>query len=236
MKIEDKINCGSAFLSIFKNHILCDRSYIISFLNPYSFNIICEKDYTIDMIDAFFVDGGMLCKFYGFLYRKIERASFDYSSVASVVFNYLEKHSIKVGIIGATSIENCLAIERIMNKHPDLDVAYSRNGYLGGQEKVVVQDIVDSGCQVLIVGMGTPYQEDFSVYLKANSSNPLLIITCGGFLTQTSIRDDYYWPWIKRFKIFWLQRALLHGYVRKRLLVDYPKFVVNFFIRKKKNM
>ena len=73
--------------------------------------------------------------------------------------------------------------------------------------------------------MGTPYQERFSVSLKKLLTSPATIITCGGFLTQTSIKADYYHPLIKKLGLRWLQRMVMHKHVRDRVLKKYPKFI-----------
>lgn len=52
---------------------------------------------------------------------------------------------------------------------------------------------------ILIIGMGSPYQEKFAVKIKKENINIPLTFTCGGFLTQTSIKADYYHPLVKKF-------------------------------------
>jgi N-acetylglucosaminyldiphosphoundecaprenol N-acetyl-beta-D-mannosaminyltransferase len=79
--------------------------------------------------------------------------------------------------------------------------------------------------------MGTPYQEDFALLAKKFLKSSF-IITCGGFLTQTSIRPDYYSPLVKRLGLRWLQRAIYHKHVRRRLIVDYPKFMIRYIVGK----
>ena len=85
--------------------------------------------------------------------------------------------------------------------------------------------------EVVLVGMGTPYQERFSINLKQQLNNPAVIITCGGFLTQTSIKPDYYHPVVKKLGLRWLQRMILHKHVRERVLNKYPKFTVSYLYK-----
>ena len=85
--------------------------------------------------------------------------------------------------------------------------------------------------EVILVGMGTPYQERFSINAKQQLSSPAVIITCGGFLTQTSIKPDYYYPWVKKLGLRWLQRIIMHKHVRDRVLKKYPKFTVSYLYK-----
>ena len=84
--------------------------------------------------------------------------------------------------------------------------------------------------------MGTPIQEDFAIYCLQNSKFIKKAVTCGGFITQTAIKGDYYHPLIKKLGLRWLQRAYLHKHVRDRLFRVYPKFIFSYLldiIRKK---
>ena len=76
--------------------------------------------------------------------------------------------------------------------------------------------------------MGTPIQDQFIIEAKDSCPNVKLMFTCGGFLTQTSIKSDYYHPLIKKFSLRWLQRMVMHKHVRQRVIKDYPKFLISY--------
>lgn len=82
--------------------------------------------------------------------------------------------------------------------------------------------------------MGSPYQENFSISLKNSFGNSRLklIITCGGFLTQTSIKTDYYHPIIKKTGLRWLQRMVMHKHVRDKVFSKYPSFILKYFVER----
>lgn len=76
--------------------------------------------------------------------------------------------------------------------------------------------------------MGTPYQENFAQIIKSLNDKGIVVLTCGGFLTQTSMRADYYYPLIKKLGLRWLQRIVMHQHVRQRVIKDYPKFLLTY--------
>ncbi len=80
--------------------------------------------------------------------------------------------------------------------------------------------------------MGTPLQEEFLIRIK-KAINIKILITCGGFLTQTSMFGDYYHPIIKKLGLRWLQRAILHKHVRDRLIKVYPEFLLSYLLNRK---
>ncbi|EJL7009021.1 WecB/TagA/CpsF family glycosyltransferase, partial [Vibrio cholerae] len=115
----------------------------------------------------------------------------------------------------------------IVSEYPKLKINYRRNGFFNN--KIEVEDIVFNVLKsdFIILGLGTPKQEDFSSYLHSIYPGKI-IFTCGGFITQTAIKNDYYFPIVKKLGLRWLQRAIMHKHVRRRLLYDYPIFFYKY--------
>lgn len=225
-----KIQCGSLFreqfVSFSNSNSNSNSPKIISFVNPFSYYQLKDNE-IYQQIDMLFSDGALLCFLHGLFYNKIERASFDFSSVANFVFEESINTKARVAVIGATSFENDKAISILKNKYPLMNIVYSRDGYIEDRSESLNR-VELFRPDLIILGMGTPYQEDFAIYLKNNLEFNCLILTCGGFLSQTSIRDDYYLPIVKKLGLRWLQRAIMHKHVRKRLFNEYPKFVFRY--------
>jgi N-acetylglucosaminyldiphosphoundecaprenol N-acetyl-beta-D-mannosaminyltransferase len=162
---------------------------------------------------------------------KINRASFDFSSLADDFFRYAVRHNLNIAIIAASDDEVKAAVDNLKTKYPELHIPYFRNGYINETEKKaeVVSLLKASGIDVVILGMGTPAQEEFAVYLKTAGVNAH-VFTCGGFITQTAKNIDYYNPIAKKSNLRWLQRAIEYKHVRKRLLVDYPKNIIRYLL------
>ncbi|NKC17426.1 MULTISPECIES: WecB/TagA/CpsF family glycosyltransferase [Pseudoalteromonas] len=222
-----KIYSGHQFSEIRNNAFLQEKTIAISFVNPFSYYEVQKSDSLIDGIDYYFSDGALLCMLHNLFSPKISRASFDYSSIAKPFLEYVEQHNKRLAVIGATSSENAKAVEVLKKQYPNLNIVFNRDGYIDDIEPVVNQ-IEALEVDVVLVGMGTPYQEKFCVEAKKKLTRPMLLITCGGFLTQTSIKPDYYNPIIKKLGLRWLQRMIMHKHVRDRVIKQYPAFVINY--------
>ncbi|WP_249554552.1 WecB/TagA/CpsF family glycosyltransferase [Shewanella sp. 10B] len=164
--------------------------------------------------------------------KKIVRTSFDYSSIASDFFDFCSYKKLKVGLLGGAEDEISVACERIKVLHPSLIVSLHRNGYFSSdnEKNDFINSLIANDVDVVIVGLGSPLQEDFAIMLYNKMPNLKCVITCGGFITQTSIKADYYPRLIKKFGLRWLYRAILHKHVRKRLFIDYPKFFISYIL------
>lgn len=215
------------------NQTFPNKTKIISFLNPFSYGLISSKPYLIDEVDVWFCDGALLCFLVNIKrYEKISRASFDFSSIAHVVFSYSIRESLTMYFIGGTVCEALEAEQNVKIAYPELKIIGFISGFFKSQsESEILKDIVMNNPQVVIVGLGTPLQEEFAIKLRRSMPLNSLIFTCGGFITQTSKSTFFYKNWsVKYFR--WLQRALVYRHVRKRLMVDYPIFVLKYLFSK----
>lgn len=228
-QLNNKIKSGDDFFKIQKSAFNTDESIVISFLNPFSYYEVARESKLVTDVDYYFSDGSLLCMMHNLFLPKITRASFDYSSIAEGFLFEAQKQSKRVAIIGATEEENKIAVAVLKKQFPALNVVYQRNGYIKNSAQTA-EELNTVYPDVIIIGMGTPYQERFSISLKASLSSPATIITCGGFLTQTSIKADYYHPLIKKFGLRWLQRMIMHKHVRDRVLKRYPKFIFYYLL------
>jgi len=232
--IEKKIGCKEDFLNVLSHS---DKIQAISFVNPFSYQLLINQPRLIDNIDHFFSDGSLLC-FLSNLKRnkKIDRVSFDFSSIASDVFSFASNENKSVALIGGNKTEIELATKYIKNRYPKLNLSYCRDGYFSKDDfQSVVQEIDDRSIDIVIAGMGTPLQDEFIVSVKEHSKSAKLLFTCGGFLSQTSLKGDYYHPIIKKLGLRWLQRCVMHKHVRSRLLKDYPIFLLSYLLNIKFN-
>jgi N-acetylglucosaminyldiphosphoundecaprenol N-acetyl-beta-D-mannosaminyltransferase len=208
------------------------RASLITFVNTFSYYKLLDSRLPIDRLDTIFVDGLLQVKLHNIFHKeKINRASFDFSSLANDCFKYAQKNNLKIALIGAKSNEIAAAVKNLQDKYNNLRVAYSRDGYFHSEEEKqeLCGILRDKKPDIVILGMGTPEQEECALYL---SEHGMLcpIITCGGFLTQTAKKPDYYNPLVKKFNLRWLQRAIEFKHIRKRVFIDYPKNIARYFI------
>ncbi len=229
--LDKKIRSGLDFHKIFQEAASSSTSKIITFVNPFSYEKLKISNHLIPELDYIFSDGSLLCFFNNlFKKRKITRASFDYSSIANEVLLFAEINKMNVAIIGATEGELELAVKALTSRHKNLNIVFTRNGYFNSEaEKTkTFNNISTSKANLVIVGMGSPLQEEFSILIKKSVQDKLLIFTCGGFLSQTSKNINYYHPFVIKLGLRWLQRVFLHKHVRKRIIKYYPRFVFNY--------
>lgn len=225
--LDKKIVCGSKFTDTIKLAVEQKSCTAISFVNPFSYLEVLKEDALVKAIDYYFSDGALLCKMHRIFHQKIERASFDFSSIADEFLTYLSQSNLSLAIVGAKQAEIELAILNLQKMYPKLNISYFCNGYID-DEQALIQTLNNHSPNVVLLGMGSPYQERMSVTLKEQLEKTALIITCGGFLTQTSIKADYYHPIVKKLGVRWLQRMIMHKHVRNRVFKDYPKFLYSY--------
>lgn len=212
-----------------KARILTSNNFTtVTFVNAFSYYDL--SDQMINQIDYFFSDGILLTKLNNFTNRnKIRRTSFDSTSVAYDFFDFFEKNSLRVGLVGAKTLEIQNFTKYISSKFKDLKVALVHCGYFSeGEKDKVICDALK--CDVLVVGMGFPFQEDFLLEVKARrlpSDALKLGITCGGFFTQHQFKD-YYPKIIDKLELRWLYRIVFTSHVRWKVLKKYPFFICRY--------
>ncbi|WP_121627458.1 WecB/TagA/CpsF family glycosyltransferase [Poseidonibacter antarcticus] len=228
-KIDDKFNTKKEFTQLLETE--SSDIKLVTFLNPFSYTVYLENPNLVDEFDVFFADGALLVKLHNiFNSKKIDRVSFDFSSIAKDVLDFANTKSMNIAFIGAKQDELNGAIKNIKTMYSNINIVYHRNGYFNSEEdyEICFDELSSLTVDMLVIGMGSPYQEKFAVRVKNAGLKIPLIFTCGGFFTQTSIKADYYHPLVKKFGLRWLQRAIMHKHVRNRLLKDYPSFLIKY--------
>ncbi|MBU2869368.1 WecB/TagA/CpsF family glycosyltransferase [Colwellia sp. E2M01] len=209
------------------------KTNLITFVNPISFhsflNYVNRKDF-----DLIYSDGLLLTRLHNIFFRedKIERLSFDFSSLAGEVLSHAQKEQKTIAFVGGSEQEALIFKEKLTIKYPELKF-HCYSGFFTDENSInaIFKELNKIAPNIVICGMGYPRQEDFLVQCKKMLVTPFIGFTCGGFITQTSIKADYYFPIVKHLGLRWLQRAIMHQHVRKRLLKDYPIFLYKYIIQ-----
>ncbi|OCH37524.1 WecB/TagA/CpsF family glycosyltransferase [Aliivibrio fischeri] len=206
-------------------------NYRVTFLNPFSYYKYIESGFNPYFTDLF-IDGAFLEKIHNIVYgMKIKRASFDFSSIAYDVFNFANINNIPITLIGGSDEEIESTIKSLSNVYSNVDFSIYHNGFFDETDKHnLINSILQFDCKrIIIFGLGTPLQEKMvKEFYETLNQCDFLYFTCGGFITQTAIRHDYYNPIVKKLGLRWLQRAIEFPHVRRRLLFDYPKFLYRY--------
>jgi len=210
----------------------------ISFVNPFSYLELRKQDKLLSELDYLYTDAISSAKIFSALFGKtIPRISFDLGSFARHFLEQANKFELPIYFVGAKEHELNQAVNILKKEFPDLNVVGFKNGYFSDDE-AAMGEIIASGAQYVICGMGTPRQDEFACKLKNYHQGQIKqIYTCGGFLLQSSEKLNYYPKFINKYNLRWLYRALSNSHVAKRLLFSYPKFffivMYDFFSKKK---
>lgn len=202
----------------------------VGFVNPFSYPFAAQEMSVRDGFDMWLVDGGLLCRLSN-LFRpaRLDRVSFDFSSVADDVFSLCNSMQLRVGLLGGTAKEIEAAGRYLEARYPLARFVFVENGFFSDDAvDAQIDEMAAQNVQIAVIGLGTPKQERFVLRLKEKVHAPALLFTCGGFLSQTGLSGDYYPGWVKRTGLRWLYRAVRHRHVRRRLFKDYPSFMVKY--------
>lgn len=202
---------------------------LFTFVNPYSYSILNKNDSKYLSNFNIYADGISYVKIHNFFHNdKIDRCSFDFTSLAPIIFNYAIEHKLKVALIGGTEQEINEAKKVILKRFNHLNITFSSHGYIKGKTDLIIKKLNDARVDIVIAGLGTPFQEDFIYECNKQIVTLKFAFTCGGFLSQISSNENYFHPLFDKLHIRWLQRFYRHSYVRKRMLIDYPHFYFRY--------
>ena len=194
---------------------------LTTFVNPYSYLFLRKSEifskFNIE------IDGILLVTILNFFrLGNFTRASFDMTSLAGKIFNAASEKGEGVYIVGSKKEEIEKAVENIRNKFSNLQIIGFNHGYLSDEaRKVLIENIIESRCQIVICGMGVIKQEQFLFDLYRNGWTGVGY-TCGGFIHQTAKQLNYYPDWVDKFNLRWLYRLLDEPKLAYRYFVVYP--------------
>ena len=201
----------------------------VLFLNPYSYLILRNHPHLLAGASRVGIDGQLLVRILSMFWAKrIDRISFDMTSLARVVFERAALRRERVYIIGSTPANLARAVEILRARYPVLVVCGSRDGYFADEvaRQQALDAIMNADADVLVCGMGTPHQERFLYDLRALGWTGCGY-TCGGFLHQTAKKGTRYYPgWIDRLNLRWIYRIYDEPRLFKRYFFRYPVAVL----------
>lgn len=206
---------------------------LTSFINPYSMLVLKDYPDLADGIDYWYADGiSLVNSINKKLDKNIERYSFDDTSLAPVVFGFAKRNNLKVALIGTKEEYIHDAAANIITKYK-VNISYYRNGYFNteSERNSCFEQLKNSKIDIVVCGMGTPYQEKFLIDLK-NFGWDGYGFTCGGYLHQMAKKEDYYPEFFDKHNIRWVYRIIDEPKLFRRYLVDYPKFFFKFSLFK----
>lgn len=212
--------------------ILNKECLLITFINPQSF-YLSKKNPSyllhIKKFDIILPDGISVKKAINrFLKEKSERISFDSSSLALPIFKLCEEKNYKVVLVGGKEGVSHTASKTIKSTFKKINIVGTFNGFIPKNELSV--KIISLSADIIICGMGAPYQEELLLELKDIGFTGAGF-SCGGYLDQLSGSINYYPKWIDQnnfrfaYRIYKEPRRLL-----KRYFCEYRIFIYNYIV------
>ncbi len=203
-----------------------------TFLNPHSYLLLRPHADLLEHFDAVYLDGiSMVVAVRRLLGIRVERRSFDLTSLAPGVFAEASRRGTTMAVVGGEPGVAEAAVDSFTALYGPLSVGHVRDGYFASRDEraATVRRLAELDPGLLIVGMGTPGQEELVSELRAEGWRGLAY-TCGGFLHQTAgSRGDTYYPrFFDRSNLRWLYRIIDEPRLATRYFVRYPWFVMVF--------
>lgn len=174
-------------------------------VNPYSYHLVRRHQELYKAMDGLFVDGMTMCWLIRLLWgKKIPRLSFDMSGMAVDLFAYLDKMGKEKSIYFLGTRQDVLeaTIGQFRKSYPNMNIAGFRNGYFvdNDDRQAAICRIVAENSDFVVIGMGSPLQEQFALDLK-NAGYKGVVFTCGGFLHQSAHNINYYPEWVNKYNL-----------------------------------
>ena len=186
------------------------RKCQVSYVNAHCFNYtFSDKEYRNILLasDLVYADG-MAVVWSSYLYRnekplseRVNLGDFLYS-----LCNLCVEKEYSLFLLGGREGIAGKAAERLIREYPKLKIAGKHHGFFGiNNEQEVIEQINNSGANILLVGMGVPKQEKWIARNK-NILQPSVLWGVGALF-------DYYSGYIKRAPL-WMRKAGLEWLFR----------------------
>lgn len=215
-----------------------EKETIVSYVNAYNYLKLRKNSKTVQSIDRFTLDGIYLLILIRFLFfKKFKRLSPDFSSYFKDLFLLAEKNKKSFFFLGANAKEIEDFVNIIKKRYPQLGISGFHNGFFNTKEmEPLSKTILVLNPDVVFIGLGSPKQEAFSIFLKNNGFKGT-IYTCGAFISQTASHGVNYYPkLINTFHLRWVYRLIQEKGLFKRYFLDYPFATITIildFIKRK---
>ena len=128
--------------------------------------------------------------------------------LAEGIFKTAERSGRSVYLLGAHANILEAAKSRLLAMHPRLKIAGSHHGYFQGKEEEVIEDIIASRADILLVGTGSPGQEYFIARTRDRLSCKLFMGIGGSFDIWAGSRRRAS-KLMQRMGLEWLHRSIL---------------------------
>ena len=134
------------------------------------------------------------------------------------------QNNYRVAFFGAKEEVIQKAKENFLNQYPSLNLVYVRNGYFS-EDKEIIEEIKAANPQILLVGLGSPKQEEIILKLKNELAGCVMVGVGGSFDVFSGIVKESPMIW-RKLGLEWLYRTILQPERFKRIFPVLPIFLI----------
>lgn len=220
--IEEALTCAKSALEDKINYqiVTINPEMIMNAQKNEAFlNILKSSD--LNIIDG--VGVKIALKFQGITQNQIRGVDFSRKLI-----ELASKNNYRVAFLGAKEEVVNLAKENFLKEYPNLNFVYVRNGYFD-DENEIIRELKQANPQILLVGLGSPKQEELISKLKSELSACAMVGVGGSFDVFSGIVKES--PIIfRKLGLEWLYRTMCQPERLKRIFPVLPLFLIKCII------
>ena len=222
--------CGiEEALSDAQNAIVSNKNYQIITINPEMIMNAQKNEAFFDILnnsDLNIADGvgvKIALRLQGIKQNQIRGIDFSRELI-----KLASEKNYKIAFLGAKEEVIQKAKENFLNKYPNLNFVYVRNGYFNNDEEII-QEIKAANPQILLVGLGSPKQEELILKLKTQLQGCAMVGIGGSFDVFSGIVKESPIIW-RKLGLEWLYRTVCQPERFKRIFPVLPLFLIKCII------
>ncbi|MCD4720404.1 MAG: WecB/TagA/CpsF family glycosyltransferase [Desulfobacula sp.] len=126
------------------------------------------------------------------------------------IFSQAEDKKWSICALGGSHSTEQEFTKQVNQSYPNVDISYHHHGYFTkDEEEHVINEINHFSPDILMVGLSVPKEHQWCIRNKSRL-NAKIILTCGGYIEQTSEYGVDYYPshWIYKLHINWIYRII----------------------------
>ncbi len=187
-----------------------DRPQVISHINANNYYLLHQNQELLRQLDrsSYLLFDGIGMKLGAYLLGLGWLPDLNGTDMFPLVMDSLAASGTSVYLLGGDQHVNLATKESIQQRWPQVSIAGSSTGYFDpDHERQIIDDINASGAQILLVGMGFPLQEHFSLRHR-DQLQVSVIWNVGGLFDFVSGKKPRAPLWIRQWRVEWLFRLL----------------------------
>lgn len=138
------------------------------------------------------------------------------------------ENNYRLAFLGAKEEVIQKAKENFLNQYPNLNFVYARNGYFSDDIEII-NELKQANPQILLVGLGSPKQEELISKLRNELSGCVMVGVGGSFDVFSGIVKESPLVW-RKLGLEWLYRTILQPERFKRIFPVLPIFLIKCII------